>query len=646
MIKSFLQFTQIHRTLLLRFAILMLIYSISRVAFFVVNYSLFQETSAAGFLKIMLGGVKFDLSALLFINAIYVLFQTVPFRFRYIKRYQKFTNGWFWISNSVFIIINNSDIIYYQFILKRTTLSVIKNFENETNLPALFFQFIFVDYWYVTLFLIGLIYGMIWLYKKTKIITPTSQKAGVYYPTQFLYMLILLYFTVIGMRGGFTGTTRPITLNNAGRYVERPKEMAIVLNTPFTIFKTLEQESFVRLDYYNESDLEKIYSPIHQPKTDAPFRPKNVVIFILESFGKEYFGAFNKSLDNGNYQGYTPFFDSLINHSLTFKYSFANGGKSIDGIPSVISSLPSIKGSFVLSNYSTNSTSSLAVELKKKEYHTAFFHGAPNGSMGFLAYTTVNGFNEYYGKSEFDNDEYWDGVWGIWDEEFFQFFAQTMGNFKQPFLSTIFSVSSHHPFEVPKKYKDTFPKGSLPMHQVIGYTDYAIRRFFDAAKQTDWYNNTLFVFTADHTNQSAYKEYKTSLGNRSIPIIFFDPSGELMGLSSEVAQQIDIMPTILSYLNYDEPYFAFGNDLLDSTANHFAVNSTSTYYQLVMDDYFMQFNGVDEPRFFNFKEDVFLSQNIASQHLSKMDSMNQILKAFMQQYNNRMIDNKISFDPN
>ncbi len=641
--KPFLQYTQIQRILLIRFTILMFVYSISRVVFFAVNQSLFQETTLAGFFKILLGGLKFDLSALLWINAIYILLQTVPFKFRYKEGYQKFSNGWFLISNSIFIAINSSDIIYYQFILKRTTLSVIKNFENETNLTTLFLRFIFIDYWYITLFLIAIIYAMVWFYKKTRVIAPPNQNPKLYYPTQFILMLIISYFAIIGIRGGFTGTTRPITLNNAGRYVERPKEMAIVLNTPFTIFKTLEQESFKRLDYFSKDELETIYSPIHTPKPFASFKEKNVVVFILESFGKEYFGTYNKSLANGTYQGYTPFLDSLIGHSLSFQYSFANGGKSIDGIPSVISSLPSIKGSFVLSNYSTNNTSSLATELTKKGYQTAFFHGAPNGSMGFLAYTTVNGFKEYYGKTEFDNDDYWDGVWGIWDEEFFQFFAHKMGEFKQPFLSTIFSVSSHHPFKVPEKYKNTFPKGTLQMHQVVGYTDYAIRRFFDTAKKTDWYNNTLFVFTADHPNQTQFKEYKTSLGNRAVPIIFFDPLGDITGISSAVAQQIDIMPTILGYLNYDEPYFAFGNNLLDSTANHFAVNSTGTYYQLIMDDYFMQYNGIDKPRLFNYKEDVFLSTNLASQNLPKMDSMSRVLKAFMQQYNNRMIDNKISY---
>jgi len=636
--------TQLQKTLILRFAIVMLIYSISRIVFFAANYSMFQETTFGGFLIILLGGLRFDLSALLFINALYILSQLIPFKFRYKNGYQKFTNNWFLVTNAIFIAINSADIIYYRFILKRTTLSVIDNFAYETNLGKLFARFIFIDYWYVTLIFIGLVVFMVWLYRKTHVVGYSEQKPFVYYSSQFAIMLILIYFTVIGMRGGFTGTTRPITLNNAGRYVERPKEMALVLNTPFTIFKTLEQQSFKRVAFYNDEELESIYTPIHQPKPTQPFRKKNVIIFILESFGKEYFGTYNRDLDSGNYQGFTPFFDSLIQHSLSYKYSFANGWKSIDGIPSVVSSLPSLKGSYVLSNYSTNITPSLALALKKKGYQTAFFHGAPNGSMGFLAYTTVNGFDQYYGKTEYDNDDDYDGIWGIWDEEFFQFMAKKIDTFQEPFFSAIFSVSSHHPYIVPKKYKNKFPKGNLKMHQVIGYTDYALKKFFETAVKSDWYENTLFVFTADHQSKSQFKEYNTSLGNHAVPIIFFDPSGELLGHSTKVAQQIDIAPTILSYLNYDEPYFAFGNNLLSDSTNHFAIAHSGTHYSIAMNDYFLQFDGSKTTGFYNFKDDILIRNNLISKHLPEMDSISTIVKAFIQQYNNRMIDNKLRLD--
>lgn len=645
-ISSVQKFTQSQQTLLIRFGIVMLMYTLTRIIFFWANHTMFQETTINDFVVIMIGGLRFDLSALLYINLLYIVSQLLPFHFRYNTIYKKVTNSWFLFSNSFFIFINSSDIIYYRFILKRTTFSVVENFQHEKNLPKLFTKFIFIDYWYITLLCVGLICLMVWLCRKTTISNPGHQNSWIYYPTQLMLMLVLLCFTVVGMRGGFIGTLRPITLSNAGRYVERHKEIAIVLNTPFSIFQTLNKKIFSRIYFFKENELNTIYSPIHTHNSMKLFQNKNVVIFILESFSKEYIGAFNKELDNGNYKGYTPFIDSLIQHSLSFKYSFANGWKSIDGIPSVISSIPSLNGSYMLSNYSTNTTSGLATELKKKDYQTAFFHGAHNGSMNFLAYTTLNGYDGYYGKDEYNNDNDYDGTWGIWDEEFFQFTAEKINTFQEPFLSTIFSVTSHHPYAIPERYKGKFPKGNLKIHQTIGYTDFALKKFFEKTSKSDWYENTLFILTADHQSQSQFQQYNTNLGNHAIPIIFFDPSGELTGLSPTVAQQIDIAPTVLNYLNYNEPFFSFGNDLLNDTTHHFSIAANSFYYSIAMGDYFLEFDGEKTTGFYNFKEDILLKSNLVNDQLPEMDPIERMIKAFIQQYNNRMIDNKISLETN
>ncbi|HCW07650.1 MAG TPA: sulfatase, partial [Cytophagales bacterium] len=116
-------------------------------------------------------------------------------------------------------------------------------------------------------------------------------------------------------------------------------------------------------------------TPVHNPVDSIRFTPKNVVILILESFSKEFVGAYNKNIDGGNYKGYTPFLDSLIGVSDSYQFSLANGRKSIDAMPSVICSIPSIEVPFVLSHFSGNKVNSLATLLKTKNYYTAFFHG-------------------------------------------------------------------------------------------------------------------------------------------------------------------------------------------------------------------------------------------------------------------------------
>ena len=212
--------------------------------------------------------------------------------------------------------------------------------------------------------------------------------------------------------------------------------------------------------------------------------------------------ALNPEKEGGQYKGYTPFLDSLMGHSKSFTYAIANGRKSIDGLPSVISSIPSLGVPYFLSPYSGNRINSLASLLGAEGYHTSFFHGAPNGSMGFNAFMNLAGVDHYYGMDEYGNADDFDGLWGIWDEPFLQFYADKLNTFPEPFMSSFFSVSSHHPFEIPDEYEDRFEGGPLPIHRCIQYTDFALKRFFEKASTMPWYKNTLFVITADHTSSN------------------------------------------------------------------------------------------------------------------------------------------------
>ena len=213
----------------------------------------------------------------------------------------------------------------------------------------------------------------------------------------------------------------------------------------------------------------------------------------MESFGREYIGGFNKWLDDGKYKGYTPFTDSLMRHSATWMYSYCNGRKSIDGMPSILSGIPMFVEPFFLTPSSMNDVSGIAGELKNKGYYSAFFHGAETGSMGFQAFARTTGFTDYFGRTEFNEDKRFrgdddfDGTWAIWDEPFLQFYALKMSEFRQPFVSAVFTASSHHPYAVPEEYKDVYPEEGIVIHKCIRYTDNALRRFFETARRQPWY---------------------------------------------------------------------------------------------------------------------------------------------------------------
>jgi len=414
-----------------------------------------------------------------------------------------------------------------------------------------------------------------------------------------------------------------------------------VLNTPFSFFRTFNKKVLVKYKFFDDDNLVKLYNPHYIPDKAEPFTNENVVIIILESFAREYIGSLNPDLEGGKYKGYTPFIDSLISVSLTFDVSLANGKKSIDAMPSILSSVPSLETPYTISHYANNQINGLPGLLKRKGYYSAFFHGAPNGSMGFDSFGRVAGFDDYFGLDQYSGKNDFDGMWGVWDEPFFKFFAGKMNEFKQPFMTSIFSVSSHHPFKVPEKYKGKFKKGPAPICEVVGYTDFALHELFDEISKSPWFNNTLFVITADHTNESIHPEFQNNFGSYCVPVIFYKHGSNLKGIKKRIAQQIDIMPTILNFLNFDEEYIAFGNNLLDDSYESFAFNTSGNNYHLYMKDHILEMIDNEPVGMFNYKNDRFLEKNLLGINHGFQLQMEEKLKAVIQTYNSRLLDNNM-----
>ncbi|MDN5203253.1 sulfatase-like hydrolase/transferase [Fulvivirgaceae bacterium BMA10] len=632
----------IYSALIIRLLIAMLLFSLCRIGFYLVNQGFFPGMEFGKFTRIMWGGLKFDLSAILYINLLFIFFNLIPFKFRTNVVYQRVLKYLFFVTNGIGLAANCGDFIYYQFILKRTTSSVFEAFAGEGQMGGLFVRFLF-DYWYVTLTWIGLIVLMVFLYNKVKIVESNKRFSFLYFLTSTAVMLGLAYLIVGGIRGGFRHSTRPITLNNAGKYVEKPNEMAIVLNTPFCLIRTIDKPAPKKVKFFETDEaLTSVFDPVQSVSDTAAFRKENVMVIILESFGREYFGTLNQHLENGAYKGYTPFLDSLIQHSYTFQNSFANGHKSIDALPSVTTSIPAFQYSYVLSHYSGNKINSIASLLGEKGYHTAYLYGGPNGSLGYESFVNIAGFDEYVGMNEYGNSDDYDGIWGIWDEEFFQFSADNLNRMPEPFCSVLMSVSSHHPFKVPEKHEGRFDKGKVPLHQCIGYTDHALKRFFQKVSKMPWYKNTLFVITADHTSVASYPEYRTSVGVHAVPIILFKPGSDLVGRKDYVVQQADVMPTVLNYLNYDGSFVSFGNDMLNDSTRHFALNYTGNAYQLIQNEHVLQFDGERVVGLYNYQTDRLLLENLAGKKPEVEKPMENLIKAIVQQYNTRMIDDNMT----
>lgn len=601
------------------------VYQIARLAYFFENTQLLHYNG-----DVFRGGLLFDTSAIVYTNALYVVLMIAVGAFS-LKGQKAFK--WLYLTiNGLALAINLGDAVYFQYTMRRTTTTVFGEFSNEGNLGSIFGTE-FINHWYLVLLFAVVMWGLYKLYAM-----PRRKHAA-----NLASLLLIVPLSIAGMRGGFTTAVRPITVSNANQYAQHPADAALVLNTPFSLIRTIGKSVFVVPNYYqSDTELASIYTPEHQTKADTLVK-KNVVVLIIESFGREYIGALNHDLENGRYKGYTPCIDSLIAQSTTFRYSFCNGRKSIDGMPSILSSIPMFVEPFFLTPASMNDYTGLAGILGNEGYQTAFFHGAQNGSMGFEAFAKKTGFQRYYGRTEYEaahgtND--FDGTWAIWDEPFFQYYAEEMSKMQQPFMTAIFSASSHHPFAIPQQYKSQFPEEHLPIQKCIRYTDMALGKFFATARKQPWFSNTIFVLTSDHTNQSDHAEYQSDLGGFCSPIIIYDPSHPEGQMEEKVAQQIDILPTILGMLGYQKPYMAFGIDVLNTPAEDtWAVNYLNGIYQYVKYGYVLQFDGKQTKGIYQLT-DRLMQHNLKGK-VPQQAQMERELKAIIQQYMMRMTKNKL-----
>ncbi len=622
-----------------RILLLLLFYQACRLLFFAFNRHLFSEETFTSYASIVWGSLRFDMSALMYLNCAYLLMLLLPFPFRFRNTYQAIAKWLFIITNSIGIFANLADIAYYPYILRRTNAAFFLEFKNDTNLLAEAWKFLFF-HWHIAL--LGAL--LIWLLVKSYAWITMPQQ-GSYNKKKYLLDAIALPFAVLiwlgFARGSFVPSNRPINISYAGDYVSHPASVNMVINTPFSIMMTLGNIKIAELNYFTPQELKTIYNPVQHFEAKPTAGKKNVVIIIVESLSKEFVASLNTG--KKNYEGYTPFIDTLVSYSLTFDNTLANSKRSIEGLPSVVAAIPSLAEAYVLTPYSGNNINSIASVLAPRGYHTSFFHGAHEGSMGFSAFMKMAGFQHSFSKKDFNNDDYFDGTWGIWDEEFLQYWCAKLNTFPQPFCSTVFTVSSHHPFKLPRQYQNTFKKGPLDIHPSVQYTDHALKLFFEAAAKSKWYSNTVFVLTADHAASFAhYPEYNNSVGVFSVPVVFFTPDSSLRGFENRTVQQQDIFPSLVDYLGLNDTIMAFGKSIFSPPQSPLVINYFAGIYQAFTDDYLLQYDGQKPIALFKYRSDVLLQNNLLHQEPQAAAQLLRQLQAYMQQYSARVRNNKMT----
>lgn len=612
--------------------VLFILFSVCRALFWMLNGSYFSNISVVDFIV----GLRFDAISIALIFLPFHLFTLIALWYEN-KAVQNIRFFFLLFGTGLSILLNAVDFEYFKFTHKRTTTDVFALLSYGNDAQSLIPQFL-MDYWYIAFLAALLFYGTYRLLKSTRSInsenfsfkTLTTTKRIV---NQSIYTLLIIGLFVLAGRGGTQ--LIPLKIIDAARLTE-PQNVPLILNTPFTLIRTLGKSSLKTYQYYTEKEANNIFDPIHPGADHQNFKSNNVVVIVLESFSMEFIQSKNR-----NYL--TPFFNQLKNKGLFFDHCYSNGKKSIEGIPSILSALPTLMDNPLISGpYAGNNMKSIADYLRTFNYHTSFFHGGRNGTMNFNSYARAVGFEHYYGLNEYPNINDFDGTWGIYDEPFFNFFTKQLNTFPEPFFSTFFSLSSHHPYAIPAQHQSTFNQSNQPMDNAIAYADYSLQQFFEFAEKQPWFKHTLFVITADHTPDGHNEYYMNTAGMYRIPLLFYAPSDtELVGTVSKNTQQTDILPSILDYLNYPNDYFAYGNSVFDHSSG-FSFQYINGIHQLIENDVLFQWRDGEPVALFDLRKDSLLQNNVLSSSEVLSKKMNAKIKALVQQYNGKIVSNQIT----
>lgn len=544
--------SNVYKLLLLKFLWVFLALNLTQLLFALCNQNIFQVQGREWW-GVLWGNVVFGIVTTATLMAVYAPIMLLPLKIREKRWFRILTEGYFTLKVLVALLANLCDCGYFPFTFRRISSDIFAYLTIGGQMGNLIPHFL-VDYWHITLCGTAIITLWLLLNFKTHWVPFRQETHPANGWTGFVVGTLMLCLLIRG------GVTHYIQLTDAARFVPIERS-ALVVNSPYSILRT---GVLPRSREMNKQVGEPpVFNADHSPHDTLPLwqashgcwhdtlgnsHYTNIVVIVLESFSQEYMGCY------GAQESFTPFLDSL--YSLSYCYDGrANGKKSIEGIPSIFASLPTLMETpIALSKYRNNNFEGLPAALQTVGYSTAFFHGGYNGTMDFDNLCRRIGFQHYYGMDEYvaqHGREAYDHAWGIFDEPFLQYTADEIGQMQEPFMAGIFTISSHHPYTVAPGYEGKLKKGEHPLLQVVNYTDNALRQFFKRIEHEPWFERTLFVITADHPGRGIKPEFYHPGNQYRIPMMFFRPHSHdsLCGNQHRMMQQIDIMPTLLDYVH-------------------------------------------------------------------------------------------------
>lgn len=614
------------RNLLLQLGAVVIILMSLRWIFFWANSGHFPSITAWDAFLISVQGLRFDAMTVVAVNALFILLSLLPIPARSSQWYRRSLFVIFISLNAVMLLICCIDLAYFGFTGKRITRDVLGMAgPGLRQMPAFMLRF-----WWVTLSYAGAIALLVFVWRRTERVS--NSIAGI---RQQLIVIVpaMAVLSLIGRGGLQEHGLAPAHAANHVRVALSP----LVTNSAFTLGFSFTMPPLPLRDYMPAEEMDRLAPLAYELRRDSTDRPWNVVLLVVESMGREYLSSISGEA------AYMPFMDSLCQQSLVFTNAFANAESSSKGLCALVAGVPSFTDDpFMGTAYADNEIEGMASRLRDLGYSTAFMHGGINGELRLNSFAMASGYHEYLGKDEFNDDSHFDGHWGIFDEEFLQWSVERMAAMPQPFHATVFTLSSHHPYTVPKRYTGRFPKGTQEIHESLGYTDLALRRFFERIAKEPFYRNTLFLITADHTYQWGDHPvlYRSSVGRFAVPIILHAGDSSFVGRNSTVAQQLDAVPTVLDLVGYEGRIGTVGRSLMRDHKKGAAITHLNNLFQLIEEDRVLLFDGEQSKGLFDYKTDTLLAQDLSAVEPEVAERLTMRAKALIQRHADMLRNNR------
>ena len=285
---------------------------------------------------------------------------------------------------------------------------------------------------------------------------------------------------------------------------------------------------------------------------------RNIVLVTIESMSASYMERF------GNTESITPVLDSLYRLGMAFDRVYATGNRTVRGLEAVTLSLPPCPGQSIIKRSNNAGMHSTGALLREKGYNVTYFYGGNSYFDNMETFFSGNGYDIVDQKNYSPEEITFANIWGVCDEDAYRKVIRTLGEQSQdgkPFFAHVMTVSNHRPFTYPAG-KIRIPNDSKTRAGGVLYTDYALGQFLAEASKQPWFDNTIFLITADHCASSAGRT-EIPLHKYHIPALIFAPGFVAPQQIEGIVSQIDLMPTLLSLLDMDYDSHFYGRSIFD-----------------------------------------------------------------------------------